>query len=88
MQTVEDEIDDSVDLLELEIWSGSDFAISPIRCAAHTLQLAIKDALKKSQLTVTIENARRVSIKLRTPNVAILLKEAGLKKHNVGLSNK
>lgn len=77
---IEADADDSVPLFEAERWIGSDLVINPIRCAAHTLQLAIEDAFKTSMLAGTIANARGVCIKLRTPNVALILKEAKLKK--------
>ncbi|KAK3919731.1 Zinc finger BED domain-containing protein 4, partial [Frankliniella fusca] len=50
-----------------------------IRCAAHTLQLAVDDALKADRsLKSTIESVRRLANYLRTPTVAFQIKEARL----------
>ncbi|XP_076284711.1 uncharacterized protein LOC143211135 [Lasioglossum baleicum] len=51
-----------------------------VRCAAHTLQLAVTDVLKDSDIAAIITNARRVCKKLRTPVFKSLLKALQKKK--------
>ena len=65
-------LDDCFELLEQSTSGG--LGITQFRCGAHTQQLAIDDAFKKQNKSSVIENARRVCIKLRTPNVMALLK--------------
>ena len=55
------------------MWKG-------FRCAAHTLQLAVEDALKKSSLRDVIDSARCICKKLRNPSVFVLLKKPKLRK--------
>ncbi len=62
-------------MIETQSFSDSGPAVSGVRCAAHTLQLAVEDALKKTNVSATIVNARNVCIKLRTPNIRLILKE-------------
>lgn len=45
-----------------------------VRCAAHTIQLAINDALKKSECNVFIEKARDLVKKLRLQHVLLQIK--------------
>ena len=48
------------------------------RCAAHTLALAIEDALKRDEDSKkTLSRARRVVKKLRNPNLILKLRERG-----------
>ena len=47
--------------------SDLDFTITAIRCAAHTLQLAIYDFLKQEKISTITEKARKIVKKLRTP---------------------
>lgn len=54
-----------------------------VRCAAHTLQLAVDDALKAANISHTIANARNVSKKLRTQNIMTIIKKMQLKKPKV-----
>lgn len=52
----------------------SNCLLQGIRCAAHTLQLAIFDSIKKDQEVETIISmARAVVKKLRTPTLTLLL---------------
>ncbi|KAL2102072.1 hypothetical protein ACEWY4_003833 [Coilia grayii] len=51
-----------------------------VRCSAHTLQLAVDDALKDNGVSNVIGKARRVAKKLRTPNVVAVLKRLGHKR--------
>ena len=55
------------------MWNG-------VRCAAHTLQLAVEDALKKSSLRDVIDPARCIWKKLRNPSAFVLLKKLKLRK--------
>jgi hypothetical protein len=50
-----------------------------IRCAAHTFQLAVLDALKTGTFNALILKARKVMKKLKTKNVMIMLKRLKLK---------
>lgn len=45
-----------------------------MRCSAHTLQLAVDDALKEKGVSNVIAKACRVAKKLRTPNVVAVIK--------------
>jgi hypothetical protein len=47
-----------------------------IRCAAHTLQLAIKDLMSLEEIVNSAVNA--LAKKLRTPGVRIILRELKL----------
>ena len=47
-------------------------------CGAHTPALSIKDALKKDQVSkITLDIARKVAKKLRSPNLMLKLRERG-----------
>lgn len=59
------------------------FTFLGIRCAAHTLQLAINSVLKKPEIETTTSSVRNVVKKLRTPNISILLKNEGLAKPSI-----
>ncbi|XP_029167403.1 uncharacterized protein LOC114937896, partial [Nylanderia fulva] len=55
--------------------------ITGIRCAAHTLQLAVDDALKRTKATLhLISKARNLVKKLRTQTFIYLIKKQNLKK--------
>ena len=71
----EDELDNAVDLA----FVGHEFSTaSTVRCAAHTLQLAIRDGLKSHKgANSVIAQARTVAKKLRTPSMMSLLKKKG-----------
>lgn len=88
------EEDDSDDLLELldespnfsaifreleEILSGQTININCIRCAAHTLQLAIMDALGITEFDLLIRLARAVCKQLRKESNVNELKEMKIK---------
>ena len=74
----EEEEEGILDLLESQCFSEARKVIIDIRCAAHTLQLAIEYALKKVLLIEIINIARRVCVKLRTTNIRLLLKDLKL----------
>ena len=50
----------------------SDFNIASVKCAAHTLQLAVTDVLKRSQFSNTVEVARKVVKKTRNQNLRLV----------------
>jgi hypothetical protein len=54
--------------------------ITSIRCAAHTLQLAVLDALREEVSMSVIEEARSLVRRLRTPTIKNILKAANKKK--------
>ena len=45
-----------------------------MRCAVHTLQLAIRDSLKEKHLNRLVSKVRHVAIIARTPNTDVILK--------------
>ena len=51
-----------------------------LRCAAHTQQLVVDDALKQSSLKNDIANARQVCKILRNPSIMVILKKLKRKK--------
>ena len=65
-------LDECFELLDQSTSGG--LCVTQFRCGAHTQQLAIDKAFKKQNKSSVIGNARRVCIKLRTPNVMTLLK--------------
>ena len=59
----------------------TDFHIRGMLCAAHTLQLAVKDAIRKDEETNTILNqSRKIVNILRRPNNTYTLKAAKMRK--------
>ncbi|XP_063538085.1 uncharacterized protein LOC134747389 [Cydia strobilella] len=70
--------DESDDIVELQVQDeDSDMRkIIGIRCAAHCLQLAVKDACK--DIEDFFEKCRKIVRKLRTPNMSLKLKEKNL----------
>ena len=64
----EDEDDDN-NSIDIELQD-----VLSIKCAAHTLQLAVKDALNNNSHQATISQCRRLAKKLRTPGVMNILK--------------
>lgn len=58
------------------------FLMQNVRCAAHTLQLIIKDALNKcdDNISSLFDSSRFVVKKLKTPNINILLEKRKLNK--------
>ncbi|GLV36174.1 hypothetical protein CBL_21482, partial [Carabus blaptoides fortunei] len=51
-----------------------------IRCAAHTLQLAIKDSIKNADLNEFISDARELVKKLRIPSLVLKFKDLNIKR--------
>lgn len=54
--------------------------ISTVRCAAHTLQLAVRDACIDNETQDLIKTVRNLVKKLRTQNYAMFLRASGMKK--------
>lgn len=76
-----DGIEDERPDLEIELdCMMSGHVLRSVRCSAHTLQLAVDDALKEQRSSNLISKARRVAKKLRTQNVVTLLKRMGHKR--------
>lgn len=74
-------------LLEVNFQSNDDvpYEITSVRCAAHSLQLAIQDALREDESLPTIEQARSIVRKLRTPTMKNNIKSS--KKNKAILDN-
>lgn len=72
--------DNEFEDLETEITRLNKEFIVSIRCAAHTLQLAIGDFLKKANLQNVITVSVCVVKKLRNPSILTIIKRAGLRK--------
>lgn len=65
-----------INLNEVEdlISKESNGLVNCIRCAAHTLQLVVSDALKEANLSAKISECRRLAVALRKPNICIQIK--------------
>lgn len=70
---------DCLNLLEKEYCRDGP-GLTQFWCVGHMLQFAIEDTIRKLSKSGVIENARRVCIKLRTPNVMSLLKSSAATK--------
>ena len=57
--------------------AAPDNTVYTVRCAAHTLQLAIRDGLKQRRAGAVLAQARNVAKKLRAPNMLSSLKNKG-----------
>lgn len=78
-----DEEEDGDEDEELAMFAGiADVDLKTIhhmRCAIHTLQLAVRDGLKNSRVTTFLEKVRTIIKKLRAPNLlAVIRKRGGL----------
>lgn len=65
--------DDDAELLEI-VSSEEEVKISHMRCAAHTLQLGIRDALKKPRTAPFVAKIRNLATQLRAPHADAILK--------------
>ncbi|XP_017085560.1 uncharacterized protein LOC108117563 [Drosophila eugracilis] len=54
------------------------FSIASIRCAAHSLQLAVKDFLNNDERSEIVENARKLVKTLRTPTFRLAIAATSL----------
>ncbi|XP_071057018.1 uncharacterized protein [Onthophagus taurus] len=76
----DDNVDDEEIVIDLEteeteyIALASQLKINHMRCAAHTLQLAIRDGLKEVHATQLIGKIRNIVVILRNPKIDGLLK--------------
>lgn len=59
-------------------FSDVEFDVSGIRCAAHTLQLAVIGALKKSNVLKWIQLCRKVAKIIRTQNLQYMIKSQNI----------
>lgn len=57
----------------IDIEKKSNYLIRTIRCAAHTIQLAVWDVIKNSDLQTKIKKFRDLAVALRTPTHRALL---------------
>ena len=63
-----DNLDDLVKTMSIR------FRIHHMRCAVHTLQLAIRDGLQEGHAAALIEKLRKLATAARTPKVDSILK--------------
>ncbi|KAM9771218.1 uncharacterized protein LOC133156228 [Syngnathus typhle] len=71
-------LDDEVQLEKFAGIQDADFRmIHHMRCAIHTLQLAIRDGLKAEHVMKLLDKVRRVVKRLRTPNLLAVLRRRG-----------
>lgn len=68
--------------------STEKYQIRSVRCAAHTLQLAVTDVLKDKKIAATISEAREVCKKLGSPVVKRFLKAMHKKKPIIDCSTR
>ncbi|KAH7950301.1 hypothetical protein HPB49_022119 [Dermacentor silvarum] len=61
---------------------GAEFKLG-VRCAAHTLQLAVSDALKDSGSNTLVAQCRALAKKLRAQSAMGLIRKLGLRKPNI-----
>lgn len=74
-----DVVDEAIHLLENDFIADTPFkSIFNLRCAAHTLQLCIKDAFKASSLKKIMISCRRVAILLRKQQYVHKAREKGI----------
>ncbi|XP_026744355.1 uncharacterized protein LOC113505749 [Trichoplusia ni] len=73
---------DEVNFILEDYLDSEHYMVAAVRCAAHTLQLAVQDALgsESSCILTMLSNAREVIKKLRTSVYQHLLKSMGAKK--------
>jgi len=67
-------LDDMINLAFLDYSQDTTTTMSHMRCAAHTLQLAIRDGLKTNVVAVLISKIRKVVTAARTPKIDAILK--------------
>lgn len=57
----------------------SNFSVQGMSCLAHTMQLAVEEALKDCKVVEDISDARKLVKKLRTPTISQMLRTLNLK---------
>lgn len=74
LSQVEEEWASTLEALPNDLqWEG----VLGLRCAAHTLQLAVADVLKEPGITAILNSSRSLCRKLRTPNISYILDRLG-----------
>ena len=73
---LEEDTTENLTLWDLE----ENLEIKSVRCAAHTLQLAVCAVIKKDPYVGIIEKVRQLSKQLRLPSMSVTLKALGLLK--------
>jgi hypothetical protein len=63
----------------MEVVAGT-YILRGVRCAAHTLQLAVDGVMKEGAIANLMGRSRKVAKKLRTPSIAVMAKKLHLKK--------
>lgn len=69
----------SVDNAASLLITDSKTCVNCIRCAAHTLQLVVTDAIKESNLANNINECRKIAIALRKQTISAKLKSENLR---------
>lgn len=71
--------DSTFDIDEFELKDEYDGCIAvSIKCACHTLQMTVNDVLRKPAMLKRIAKSRALAKKLRTPNMATILRNMKL----------
>ena len=70
MLQIDDQTDEEMNELT-QIIDAAYFPIQHMRCAVHTLQLAIRDGLKNQHASTFIAKVRQVATAARTPKVRL-----------------
>ncbi|CAK1591073.1 unnamed protein product [Parnassius mnemosyne] len=84
-----DQIMQSIFNFQLNIVDDEDnIAIAVVRCAAHTLQLAMQDVCNDNVIQSVITSARNIIKRLRTPTFTVILKEKRKKKPTLDCSTR
>lgn len=75
--------------VEISYEESINYSISGVRCAAHTLQLAVHDALRRDAVYDEALDKARICVRiLRRPNILRILKEAHTKKPILDCANR
>ncbi|XP_034475527.1 uncharacterized protein LOC117782615 [Drosophila innubila] len=79
IELLNEDTDDSYDDEEDElVHQVNVFSIASVKCAAHTLQLAVRDFFKNIFNASLIDEARKLAKALRTPTYRLLISNEGL----------
>ena len=71
-QEVTSTLNESINSVVLDYFQFT--AVSRMKCAAHTLQLAIRDSLKKVTVALLITKILRIAATARTPKIDAILR--------------
>lgn len=74
-----------MELIQISLQRDSDdteqaYCITSVRCAAHTLQLAVNASINEDESIYIVEEAHAIVRKLRTPTIKNILQMANKKK--------